>query len=99
MRRSPSHKDEVASVLQERGKRYLDATFGHTNLSKAWTGILQTHYQIELPHDIPADVTLLMMVALKVNRAAHPTPFLDDNYLDGKGYMELARVAKRGNTK
>ena len=94
MKKFPSHRDEVAEILEERGKHFLDATFGHTNLGMEWTGILQTHYQMVLPHPIPSDVTLLMMVALKVNRAAHPTPMREDNYLDGKGYMELARKAK-----
>ena len=80
-------------TMQERTAQYGPATFGHANLGLYWTGILQNHFGIELDHPIPAHVVLLMMAASKINRAATPTPGQEDDYIDGKNYLQLAEEA------
>ena len=84
-------KEEVRAG---RTAQYGDATVGHRNLGLLWTGLLQNHFQIRLPHAIPPDVVLPMMAASKANRAATPTPGQPDDYEDGAIYFELAGEAK-----
>lgn len=81
-----------AKIREERGATYGDATLGHHNLGLCWTGILQNHFKTELPWPIPADVVLLMMAALKLNRAAIDRGG-EDHYADGRIYIELAAEA------
>lgn len=94
MKAKLSQKVSDEQVLAERAKQYGDATLSHKNLGLEWTGILQNHFRIELPHPIPAHVVLLMMAASKMNRAATPTPGQPDDYADGRIYFSLAEQAR-----
>ena len=86
--------DRVEKVQAEKTKQYGDATFGTANLGLAWTGILQNHFGVELPHVIPSHVILLMMASIKVNLAAMNSQFQEDDYVDGISYFELAEKAR-----
>ena len=90
-------EDLVQKIRQERYGS--TATVNHRNLGLLWTGIIQSYFEIELSHPIPSHVVLLMMSASKINRAASERGPLvdDDNYVDGKIYMELAKLAKKDN--
>ena len=80
--------DIVAQTVAERGKVYGDPHLSHTNIGLAWTGILQSHFEMELPHAIPASVVELMMVDLKVIRSARFRK--DDTYVDAHAYLGFA---------
>jgi hypothetical protein len=81
-----------AEIRAERSKRYGDHVPGHQNLGMAWTGLIQNHYGIRLPHPLPAFLVELMMVASKANRAA-VNPAGRDNYKDGRIYFAMAEEA------
>lgn len=80
------------AILGERGASYGPVGLNQGVLGKAWTAILESHYQIKLPHDIPAHVASLMMVSLKQLRAANPFKFNQDNYDDGHNYLTIAEA-------
>lgn len=84
-------------IQKEREKRYGGkTTFNHENLGIIWTGILQNYFRIKLPAIIPAHIVLLMFSASKINRAVSEVGIPDnDNYDDGKIYLELAKNAKK----
>jgi len=89
----PARKELEAAVRADRERQYGDATTGHTNLGLAWTGLLQNHYGIVLDHPLPAHLVLLMMSASKANRAARGLMHIEDNYVDGAIYFNLAGEA------
>ena len=89
-------KEEI--IFKKRNTRYCLGFFqAHKNLGKLWTAILESYYGIELPELIPSHVVLLMMAVSKINRAASEKGKLvdEDNYVDGKIYLELAQNAKK----
>lgn len=83
------------AVHDERARIYGDATDGHTNLGLIFTALIQGHYDIKLPHPVPADLALLMMAGGKLNRASRANVYHADNYVDGKVYFALADDAKK----
>jgi hypothetical protein len=84
----------AASLPLQRSSVYAtDWLTAHTNLGLLWTSLLQTHYNLELEHPIPADLTCLMMAALKLGRASYSS-LLPDNYLDAVVYTWFAHQAK-----
>jgi len=91
--------EKEKKIFEERGSLYGEGTEAHTNLGLIWTGLIQNHYRIKLPYPLPPDLVLLMFVGSKANRAACHTTLLDDNYDDGKIYMEMARKAKHDRTR
>jgi len=54
-----------------------------------FTGLLENHYQIKLPHAVPARMVALMMAAVKLNRDAFR--FKQDNHDDAKNYLDIAK--------
>lgn len=84
--------DIVAKTIAERGKVYGDPHLSHLNIGLAWTGIIQQHYGIELPHPLPASVVELMMVAFKVHRSSRV--YHADNYVDLKAYAKFAEESQ-----
>ena len=87
--------DIVARTIAERGKVYGDPHQSHTNLGLAWTGLLQAHFEIELPHPIPASVVELMMVDLKIIRSARFRK--EDTYIDARAYLGFAENSQIGS--
>jgi hypothetical protein len=80
------------AVRRERGRLYGDHVRGHGNLGLMWTGLLQNHYGIVLPHPIPAHLAEAMMVCNKLNRIA-VSPQHEDNYTDAVAYVQMAEEA------
>jgi len=78
----------VEQTIQERGKVYGDPSLSHENIGLAWTGLIQQHYQIRLPHALPDWLVELMMVQFKANRAARV--FHEDNFVDLMAYSGFA---------
>lgn len=101
---TPEHVDErllddaERAIANKRGALYGGVSHGHTCLGKMWTAILENHFQMKLPHDIPAHVALLMMTALKIERAATSTN-QPDTYIDGALYFKLAGQAHNAERK
>jgi hypothetical protein len=90
---SPQRDSGVEKAIRaERASRYGDHHEGHTNVGKAWTAIIQQHYGIKLPHDLPAHEVALMLGCNKLLRAATPGgEHHEDNYDDARVYVQLAR--------
>jgi hypothetical protein len=84
--------DIVARTIAERGKVYGEPHLSHKNIGLAFTGIIQQHYSIELPHPLPASVVELMMVAFKVHRSSRV--YHADNYVDLKAYAKFAEESQ-----
>ena len=77
-----------AAIIAERGKTYGDPLTSHTNIGLSWTGLLQQHYGITLPHAIPAHIVALMMVTFKAQRSCRV--YKEDNYVDLRVYAGFA---------
>lgn len=79
-------------VRKERGAGYGDPVACHRNIGLAWKALLQDWWQKELP-DIPPHIVDLMMVQLKVLRAAKPLGHRADDYVDARNYLDFAEEA------
>ena len=93
---TPGTLFQLAEGMHERRASqsgYGDPILGHTQIGLLWTALLQEHYELELDHPIPADVTCLMMAGMKLLRACWPR-FNFDNYLDAVVYTQFASMAK-----
>lgn len=91
--------NSVKRVRKARHQYYGDAKKNHDTVGLMFTGLLERHYEISLPHPVPGHVVALMMAAVKLNRAATPLKFNPDNYLDGCAYVEIARDIDERNKK
>lgn len=80
----------LKKIKAEREKRYGSHLKGHKNLGLIWTGLLQNHYEIELPHPLPGFLVEAMMAANKLNRIATDSSH-KDSYDDAKIYISLAQ--------
>lgn len=70
-------------IVEERGKSYGKGDDNLTRIAGMWTAYLG--------HPVTAHDVSLMMVLLKCSRAKQDPQRPDnDNYLDGRGYLELA---------
>lgn len=89
--------EQEQKVFVSRQKRYGTFVQAHKNLGLLWTGLIQNYFGIELSEPIPSHLVLLMMVASKLNRAAAEKGLLvdEENYDDGKIYLEMAKNAKK----
>jgi len=90
------NKKEQA-VFEKRNTRYrIGFVNAHENLGLIWTGLIQSYYGIKLSEPLPSHLVLTMMSASKLNRAVSEKKMPDeDNYDDGKIYLELAKNAKK----
>ena len=84
--------DIVTTTIQQRGTVYGEPHHSHTNIGLSWTGLIQQHYGITLPHALPPHIIELMMVAFKVQRSARV--FHPDNYVDLRAYAAFAEHAQ-----
>ena len=80
--------EDVAAVVEERGKVYGDPYQSHKNIGLSWTAMIQQHYGIDLDHPIPPALVAQMMVVFKMQRSA--VVFKADNYLDAAAYAGFA---------
>lgn len=83
----------LASVIAERGKVYGDPRLSHENIGLSWTGIIQQHYGMKLPHVMPDYLVELLMVAFKTHRAARV--YHADNYVDLAAYAKFAEADQK----
>lgn len=90
---SGEKSQSVSDVLVERGKKYGDMTVGHRTLGLIWTGMIENHFQIQLPHPISGELVALMNVAMKLNRESFA--YQEDNYLDARGYLAIAEACQK----
>lgn len=77
-------------LIAERGKVYGPNPFNQETVAQAWKATLESHFQVRLPGPIPGYIVALMMVQLKVLRAACPFQYHQDNYDDLHGYGKIA---------
>lgn len=89
-----SVKDRLKDLEVERGKVYGDPLKSHENIGFAWTGLIQQHYGITLPHPLPAHMVAQMMVAFKNQRSCRV--FKQDNFDDLKVYADFAERFQQG---
>lgn len=81
---------EAAKAVElGRQSQHGDHTAGHRRLGRAWAAILSDFMQEDLP-DLPPHVVELLLVALKVQRAARPFRRSEDDYVDGLNYLQFA---------
>ena len=80
--------DVVGETIAKRGEIYGDPRESHNNIGLSWTALIQQHFEIELPHPIPASLVAQMMVVFKMQRAARV--FHRDNYIDAQAYARFA---------
>jgi len=78
-----------AAVHANRAQKYGEHCESHINLGLAWTGLLQNHYRIKLPHPVPAFLVEIMFIANKLNRIC-TDPLEPDHYIDARVYTNLA---------
>lgn len=88
---------KVSSTVAERGKVYGQPHESHVNIGLAWTGLIQQHYQMTLPHVIPASLVELMMVQFKANRSCRV--YREDNYVDLHAYAQFAEHSQKKERK
>ncbi len=86
--KKPTTQSVVDKTIATRGVVYGDPKKSHDRIGMAWSGLLQQHYDITLPHPIPAHIVAMMMVMFKVQRSARK--FKADNFLDGKAYLQFS---------
>ena len=81
--------ENAAAVLKMRthDEGLPDPRAGLTALGKAWAGVLSLSLGIDVP-PLRADVCALMLVAMKVNRAALRQH--SDDYVDAVNYLAFA---------
>lgn len=83
--------ETLQKLREDRGAVYGDIKINHKTIGKMVTGLLENHYQMKLPHDVPGHIVALIMVMVKANRAAAPFKFNNDTYDDGMNYFDIAR--------
>ena len=88
-----NEKDQA--IFDNRDEKYGPFIPMHRNLGLIWAGIIQNHFNIELPGSLPAHLVLLMLAASKINRASlEKITDDDDSFADARIYMQLAKEAK-----
>ena len=91
--RTPTQEELLAATIAERGKVYGDPRLSHENIGLSWTGIIQQHYGMKLPHVMPDYLVELLMVAFKTHRAARV--YHADNYVDLAAYAKFAEADQK----
>ena len=85
--------DEHTDIRKERNAIHGDPIPGHTNLGKAWGALLAEYFQRPVP-PLPCHLVCLMLVTLKLQRAARPMKYTEDDYLDARNYLDFAQEAE-----
>lgn len=93
-----SHQQRT-KVMNDRTKVYGPSGPLHRAVGLMWTGILEAHYGIKLPHAVPAHVVALCNASVKLCRASHDASFHEDNYVDGHNYLDIAYDTDNRNKK
>jgi len=83
------HK-RMEEVTEDRGKVYGDLLSTFAATGKALTALLEAHYEIKLPHDIPPHVAGQVMVIIKALRASKNYDYNEDSYIDEMNFARLS---------
>ena len=86
--------EELKALEEERGKVYGQPLHSHVNIGLSWTGLIQQHYGITLPHVIPPSLVAQMMVGFKNQRSTRVHK--SDNYNDAHVYLDFADRFQQG---
>lgn len=76
-------------IMRDRGLKYGDKQLNHESIGLMYTGLLESHYQMKLPHPIPGRVVALMTALIKLNREAYRPN--QDNVDDAKNYLTISQ--------
>lgn len=79
----------LEQIMLERGLKYGDKRLNHESIGLMYTGLLESHYQMKLPHPIPGRVVALMTALIKLNREAYRPN--QDNVDDAKNYLTISQ--------
>lgn len=84
--------EDRAELRRQRNALYGDPQRSMENLGLLWTGILQDHFQIRLPHMIPSYITSAMMAAFKLGRSVRPfQKNTTEDYTDLRNYLDFSQ--------
>lgn len=89
--------DLAKGIIDDRAGRHGPFVPANEALGKVWAGILSSSGQPTEP--LSARTVLLMLAAMKVCRASQPFKFVQDDYVDGHGYLHLAEQCPKGEPK
>ena len=89
MRRWQDVHSEAERLIKEREVCYGSREIGIHALGRMFDGILTSFYRFRL-EPLPDHVVDLMMVAIKIARAAQGTEHYQDNYVDAENYLRFA---------
>jgi len=79
---------EMSKIEKDRKGKYGPIDISHTAYGHIWKGLLETHFEMELP-DIPAHVVASMLAAMKLARSVVPRDFNPDNEVDAMNYTSF----------
>ncbi len=94
LRNTPPPIPSDEEIIEVRGEQYGDFRLSQRLAGKGITAILESHYQMDLPHEIPGHVVSLIMAQLKILRAALPFRFDHDHYIDARNYITFAQQVR-----
>jgi len=77
-------------VMSDRSSKYGSFKISMRSAGHILRGLLEAHYQQELP-EIPGHVVAQFMVGIKASRACVPFEFSEDNYVDAHNYLKIAK--------
>lgn len=80
---------KLASIVEERGKVYGDASINMDSLAQMFSGALEIYYQKKLPSPLPSHMAALFLSLVKIARASNDV-FLQDTYDDLHNYADFA---------
>ena|SRR5688572_11772129 len=83
--------ERLQNIKKERGARYGPPKWNHENIGIIWGGILRSAQYDPETGRVPENIVALMLLGLKVARAAYPKgKIYRDNYDDGHNYLKFA---------
>lgn len=86
---------EQNALAEERGKIYGDYGILHDSAAKTLQGLLEVHFQQQLPGNIPGSLICSFMASLKLLRSSVPRVHHEDNYRDALVYTEFSDQLKQ----
>lgn len=86
--------DRLNKILEERQKEYGPPLQNHERIAEAWQALLRASNGNDSITVTASDVAMLML-ALKMVRAAQPTPTSQDTWDDAKNYLSFAEDFSR----
>lgn len=82
----------LQQIMIDRGQKYGDKRINHEGIGKMYTGLLESHYQMRLPHPVPGFLVALMTACIKLNREAFCEN--QDNIDDAKNYLDISKACR-----